>query len=225
MTIKQKLKKFRRSITYSEGFTNLAASLAWVVIKIYCSTLRIKFYFDSEFLKLDRNKVLFGFWHGRQFLLVPSFGTWNITLMTDLSWAGEIQTKILTRFGYEVVRGSSKHKGAQALLMMKKSVESGHPGGLALDGPSGPIYKSKPGILFLAKKLGYPIIPIVSSAEKAWTIKNTWCNYLLPKPFSRCYVAMCRPVWVDDNFSTDNLDLVMTRLTDIVDRKMGRKQR
>ncbi|MCD6115499.1 DUF374 domain-containing protein [bacterium] len=223
MSIKLKVKQFRRSITYSEGFINFTASFAWFIIKIYFSTLKIKFYFDPGFLKLDRNRVLFGFWHGRQFLLVPPFGIWNITLMTDLSWAGEIQSRILSKFGYEIVRGSSKHKGAQALLMMKKSIEEGHPGGLALDGPSGPIYKSKPGIIFLAKKMGYPIIPIVSSAEKAWIIKNTWCNYLLPKPFSRCFVAMCRPIWINDDFSTDNLDRIVANLTKIADRKVGRK--
>ena len=191
------LKRFRRRITYSKGFVQLVAFLAYTVIYLYFRTLKIRFYFHPEFLKLDRNKVFFGFWHGRQFLLIPSFAHWNITLITDISWAGDIQTLILQRFGYKVVRGSSKRKGVQALLHVKREAENGRSAAFALDGPSGPIYKAKPGILFLAQKMHYPIIPVVTNAEKAWRIKNTWCQYLLPKPFSKCYVAMDKPFWID----------------------------
>ena len=218
MKIKQRLKNFRRRITYSEGFTDFAAFLLWVIIKLYFSTLKVRLDFDPEFLKLDRSRVLMGFWHGRQFLLVPSFGSWHIILMADLSWAGEIQTKILKRFGYRIVRGSSKRKGAQALLLMKNNILKGFAAGFAVDGPSGPIFKSKPGIVFLSGKLNYPIVPVVASSEKKWIIDNTWCKYQLPKPFSRCYVKMCEPVWPDKNFTSSDLDLILMNYTEKADK-------
>jgi len=220
--VRQRLKQFRRSITYSEAFTGFTASLARFVIQVYTSTLRVTYVFNDDFLALDRNRALFGFWHGRQFLLVQAFAPWHVALMTDLSWAGGIQTKILQKFGYPVVRGSSKRKGAKALLMIKRAIEQGHGAALALDGPSGPIYESKPGILFLAKKLGYPIIPVAASAHKSWILKGTWCNYMLPRPFSTCYVEMGKPLLPEELDSTADLDRIMMQYTKKADSVMRR---
>ena len=223
--VRSRLKQFRRRITYSEGFIDLLASAATIIIFLYAKTLKIRYYFHPDFLKLDRTKVFYGLWHGRQFLLISSFGHWNVSLMTDVSWAGEIQTKILSRFGYVVVRGSSKRKGVRALLNMKRAMEGGCSGAFAMDGPSGPIHKSKPGILFLAQKLGYPIVPVATSADRAWIFRNTWCRYLLPRPFSRCYVAFGKPFWeaiVDGRVTSGALDRILLEWTNRADRKVGR---
>ena len=166
--------------------------------------------------------MLFGFWHGMQFLLVPSFRHWHVALMTDVSWAGEIQTKILSYLGYVVVRGSSKRQGVQALIHMKRALSNGHCGGFALDGPRGPIHKSKPGILVLAQKLQYPIIPTTVSVDRKWVFKNTWCQYVLPKPFSRCYVAMGPPIWPMGSTKTDTLDRLMNQFSEKADIRMMR---
>jgi lysophospholipid acyltransferase (LPLAT)-like uncharacterized protein len=222
--IRFRLKQLRRRITYSNGFLQFAAFLAYILIYLYFRTLKVRYHFHPEFLELDRNKVFFGFWHGRQFLLIPSFGHWNATLITDISWAGEIQTRILQRFGYIVVRGSSKRKGVQALLHVKREAENGHSAAFALDGPSGPIHQAKPGILFLARKMHYPIIPLTSGAKNAWTLENTWCRYLFPKPFSRCFVAMGKPVWIEETNEEvliQNLNRTMNQWTQYVDRKFG----
>jgi lysophospholipid acyltransferase (LPLAT)-like uncharacterized protein len=221
-----RLKQLRRRITYSAGFVQFTAFLAYTFIYLYFRTLKVRYYFHPEFLKLDRNKVFFGFWHGRQFLLIPGFGYWNITLIADVSWAGEIQTCILKRFGYTVVRGSSKRKGVQALLHVKREAENGHAAAFALDGPSGPIYQAKPGILFLAKKMQYPIIPVATSAKNGWIVKNTWCRYLFPKPFSKCRVAMGKPIWIDEEDEealVRNLNQTMIRWTKCIDRKFFKR--
>jgi lysophospholipid acyltransferase (LPLAT)-like uncharacterized protein len=223
--IRFKLKQLRRRITYSEGFIQFAAFLVFSIIYLYFRTLKVRYYFHPEFLKLDRNKVFFGFWHGRQFLLIPGFGPWKITLIADVSWAGEIQTRILQRFGYTVVRGSSKRKGVQALLHVKREAENGHAAAFALDGPSGPIHEAKPGILFLARKMRYPIIPVTTNAKNGWKLKNTWCRYLFPKPFSKCYVAMGRPVWINEeneDVLVKTLNQTMNHWTQFVDRQFDK---
>jgi len=220
-----KVKQLRRRITYSNGFISFLAATAVFVIRMYTKTLRIEYYYHPEFEKLDRAKVLYGFWHGRQFLLIPTYGDWHVSLLTDLSWAGNIQTKILEKMGYTVVRGSSKRKGVQALINLKKVIETGCSSAFALDGPRGPIYQSKPGILFLAQKLGYPIIPTATTAKRAWKLKDTWCHYLLPKPFTRCYVAMNKPFFVNNesgDLQTRELDDIMKKWTQKADEHIGR---
>lgn len=222
--IRSRLKQYRRRITYSEGFVDFFASLATLAIILYTKTLKIKYYHHPEFLELENNKFIFGFWHGIQFVLVPNFGSYHNVVMTDVSWAGEIQTKILIKFGYIIVRGSSKRKGVQALLNMKKALDKGFPGGFALDGPRGPIHKSKPGILFLARKLNYPIVPLATASDRCWILRSTWCKYVLPKPFSRCYVAVGRPIRSSESegeLLPEELDRILLEWTAKADQRVG----
>jgi lysophospholipid acyltransferase (LPLAT)-like uncharacterized protein len=130
----------------------------------------------------------------------------------------------LAAFGYAVVRGSSKHHGIRALLEMKKKLEEGKSGAFALDGPSGPIYKSKPGMLFLAKKMRIPVVPLISSANRAWIIKTTWCRYLLPKPFSKCVCVLGKPVDDVDSLDEAKLDALMMRFMKEADESVGRPE-
>lgn len=211
-TWRQRLTRFRRRITYSEPFTGLLAWIAFALISLYRWTLRIEYHDHPEFEALDRTRACYGFWHGRQFLLVPSFGHEKVAIMADLSWAGAIQTKILRRFGYTVVRGSSKRQGARALLAVKKSMQEGNGAAFALDGPSGPIYRSKPGILLLARKLGYPIAPLAASASSSWRLQGTWCRYLLPRPFARCCVGIGPPFEVTGEDMDDQLEALDARV-------------
>ena len=225
-TLRIRLKKFRRRITYSGIVTGFLAFLASYLIIIYFKILKVEYYFHPDFLKEDRTKVCFGFWHGRQFLLIPAFGDWKGAIMTDISWAGEIQTKILQRLGYTIVRGSSKRKGVQSLINMKKAMEHGCSGAFAVDGPRGPIHKSKPGVLFIAEKLGYPVIPVAASSDKFWIVKNTWCRYLLPKPFSRCYIAMGKPLNImegKNKLTLEEFDRILLKWTDKADEVVRKK--
>ena len=189
---RERLRQFRRRITYSNFITGLIALVAWLFIWLYFKTLRVEYVFHPDFDREQRNKVCYGFWHGRQFLLVPSFGWVHPAIMTDISWMGAIQAKILKRFGYVVVRGSSKRRGAQALLEVKQVIEAGSSAAFALDGPRGPIHEAKPGIVFLAQKIGYPIVPLLASCDRAWVLDN-WCHYQLPKPFARCWIGVGQP--------------------------------
>ena len=195
------LKKYRRRITYSHSFISIIAFIGYSLIWLLSKTLKTKIITNPQFRKIDYSKSLYAFWHGRQFLLVPHFGSFGITLMSDVSWAGEIQTRILKQFGYNIVRGSSSRKGMRALLSLKKSLDEGYSSALAVDGPHGPAFKVKPGITYLSKKLKYPIFPVGTSASRAWIIKSTWCYYLLPKPFSRCIIYFGKPLPSSEDFN------------------------
>ncbi len=216
---RERLKAFRRRITYSRGFVEALAFCGYALVRLLTKTLRVRIYLHPQVEEeLRRHPLLFAFWHGRQFLLVPHFASWDIALMSDLSWAGDIQTRILQRFGYTVVRGSSSHEGMRALLKLKKAVDGGHPAAFAVDGPHGPAFRAKPGVLFLAQKLGLLIAPVASSASSAWVLERTWCRYLLPKPFARCVAIVGKPVIPA---TIAELDRVLDELTLQADLMVG----
>jgi len=220
--IKKRLKKFRKKITYSDAFLNIISSLSAFLIQVYQRTLKIHFYLHPEMENIDRSKAIYSFWHGRLFLLVPYFKEWGVCLLIDLSWSGEIIARICSKLGYKIARGSSKRKGVKGLIHLKRAFDQGWSGGIAVDGPRGPRLKSKGGSIFLSKKSQYPIIPLTYSSDRKW-ILNTWCHFMIPKPFSKCFISMGPPIWEameNNNFKTEDLDNILMKATDNCDKKI-----
>lgn len=61
------------------------------------------------------------------------------------------------------------------------------------DGPKGPAYKVKPGIVLAAKKTGAQIIPLTWTASRCWKL-STWDHLMIPKPFSTIHVTLGIPI-------------------------------
>ena len=66
--------------------------------------------------------------------------------------------------------------------------------GMALDGPRGPRRGSKPGSLWLARRLGVPIVPVAVQARRAFRL-GSWDRSLIPFPFSRVEIKLGSPVF------------------------------
>ena len=222
---RSRLNRIRRRITRSEAFVSAVSFAASVFMRVYSWTVRVETDIHPETAALDRNRAVYVFWHGRQFLLLTSFRNQGLVVMTDVSWAGRIQAGIMMRMGYSVVRGSSRRKGVRALVDIKHAVEAGSAAAFAVDGPSGPARKSKPGALYLAHKLGYPIVPAATAARPSWGIRSTWCLYLVPAPFSRGLVMLGKPIAAaaDGTLEVSELDRILNELTDEADARVARR--
>jgi lysophospholipid acyltransferase (LPLAT)-like uncharacterized protein len=173
--------------------------IGWTLLSLWCRTLRITFVNKEvpDRLKVEGRNIIFAFWHGRQFLLFHTHRDLGVVIPASESRDGEIQAGILTRFGFEVVRGSSKRKGAQALLGLVDGLRRGKHIALAVDGPRGPLYEVKHGVTYLAAKLGKPIVPVITSAKRFWILDRIWDKYLLPVPFTRAIVMYGEPITVN----------------------------
>lgn len=225
LKMRAQLKQWRRRITYSDLFFNWISGLSVFVIKSYLNLLRIERVEHPEFQNMDLNRCLIAFWHGRLLLPTALCGSWNMVIMTDKSFAGEILTRILLKFGHRIVRGSSKRGGFRGVLDMKAAMAKGHGGALAVDGPRGPIYKTKPGVLYLSHKLGYPIVPLTFGANRAWILENTWDHFTIPKPFSKCRLVVGAPMWgtiEKGRYTPAMLDEILGSFTNDQDEKIKR---
>ncbi|MEM8932039.1 MAG: hypothetical protein AAGE94_12745, partial [Acidobacteriota bacterium] len=60
------------------------------------------------------------------------------------------------------------------------------------DGPHGPQYHFKVGVLVLAQTSGAPILPLGFAVDRCWHLKS-WDRLIVPKPFSRAVVVVGRP--------------------------------
>jgi lysophospholipid acyltransferase (LPLAT)-like uncharacterized protein len=168
-------------------------------MSLWSRTLRIRFVYREipRGLEAEGKNFIYAFWHGRQFLLFYTHKNSHIVIPASESRDGEIQAGIIGRFGFGVVRGSSRRKGAQAYIGLLKALKNGKCVALAVDGPRGPIYEVKQGITSLAGKLGKPIVPVIMSAKRSWVLEKIWDKYVLPKPFTECVIMYGEPIIVN----------------------------
>jgi hypothetical protein len=172
--------------------------IAWMLISLWSMSVRTRMVRRDipDRLKAEGNNIIYAFWHGKQFLLYYNYRHARIVIPASESRDGEIQAGILKNFGFHVVRGSSKRKGAQALLGMADGLRKGKDVAIAVDGPRGPIYEVKQGITYLAGKLNKPIVPVSTSASRFWILERIWDKYLLPWPFTKGVIVYGEPIIV-----------------------------
>jgi hypothetical protein len=176
----------------------LFSFLGWLVLSLWSRTVRMRFVNRAvpDRLEAQGDNFIYAFWHGRQFLLFHSHRDTGIVIPASESRDGEIQAGILKRFGFEVVRGSSKRKGERALLGLVDGLRKGKNLAIAVDGPRGPVYEAKQGVAYLAGKLNKPIIPVTTSAKRYWVLDKIWDRLLLPRPFTTGVVVYGEPIIV-----------------------------
>lgn len=195
--------------------------IGWLLISIWSRSVRIRFLNREtpDRLKDEGRNFIYAFWHGRQFLLFHNHRNTGIVINASESRDGEIQAGILKRFGFNVVRGSSKRKGERALIGLVDGLRKGKCIALAVDGPRGPIYEVKPGVTYLAGKLDKVIVPVTAGAKRFWTLEKIWDKYLLPAPFTKGVIVYGRPVVVKGT-SEEELESKRRELSDELNRVM-----
>lgn len=53
----------------------------------------------------------------------------------------------------------------------------------------------KPGLVRLASRSGYPVIPLATAAGAAWVLRS-WDRFRVPLPFSRVVIGYGEPIQV-----------------------------
>ena len=138
-------------------------------------------------------RPIMAFWHGRVLTATYYFRNRGIVVMISENFDGEWIARIIERFGYGTSRGSTSRGGQRALLQLKREMADGRPAGFAVDGPRGPARTVQPGVVWLAKLTGNPVVPFHMDASKYWSL-NSWDRTQIPKPFSTVAVAVGAPI-------------------------------
>jgi lysophospholipid acyltransferase (LPLAT)-like uncharacterized protein len=143
---------------------------------------------------------------------------------------GEIMARLLNRFGYHVVRGSSKRRGARAAIGLIDGLRSGMSPAIAVDGPRGPLHEVKEGVVYLSGKLKAPIVPVAARAKRYWVIERSWDKLIIPAPMTDALILYGEPITVngtsDDEIESKRkvLEETMLRLTQEAKVRVEAKQ-
>ena len=155
------------------------------LVDLLCSTIRIRIVdFDKVRTEVESRRFILTFWHSRIALISYAYQGWGAVILVSSSKDGEIISQILQRQGHETIRGSTSRYAVRALARLIKALkEQVRPGAVVPDGPRGPRFKVQPGVITLARKTGYSIVPVTYSAKKI-KVFASWDRFILPYPFT-----------------------------------------
>ena len=154
-------------------------------------------------------------WHGRMIVGLPHHSQQDWHVLVSPSEDGDISESLLEGFHYEVIRGSTSRGGARALREMLVVLERGGVLVITPDGPRGPRHSMNPGLAWMARATGHPIVPIGFGCDRAWHARS-WDRFTIPKPWSRVVMTYGEPVRV----SRDATPAELERATESIRARM-----
>ena len=192
-----------RPIFYLYGY-GLGALLLFVFL-ILRVTIKVEIT-GRENLKKHSNHI-FCNWHSvvpLSFLsAVPSIpaalDNRSYTFMQHPNWYMKPIHVLLRWIGVErIILGSTGHSGREAAEQIVTSLRKGYSTVLIPDGPHGPPYLLKKGILHMSLQSGVPIVAVRLNASKFFELK-TWDRKKLPYPFSTVRMEIGSPIHITKN--------------------------
>ncbi len=217
----------RRWYELSTGFL---ASLSSLVLSVYQSTLEYVVEGDDHLRMLHarRQNYIFAVWHTFVDAAIFCLHSRGVCIYSDHprtkeyenSWTHyfrEIGLKTIRGMGYEVL-DASLGRQSQGIINFIKIIKDGTPALVAPDGPHGPIYKAKPGVVYMAKKADTVVVPVGMGFSRR-VVGPNWDDFALPLPFSRVALVIGEPIVpaenADEAVLAEQADLVESRLDEL----------
>jgi lysophospholipid acyltransferase (LPLAT)-like uncharacterized protein len=177
-------------------------------IRAWMSTLEYRaLYYDRSVdatFGTDQPRI-YVFWHEN--ILVPLYlrGHCDLAMLLSKHRDADILARVAHHMGFDCVRGSTNRGSAAALLDITRRGKHMH---LAItpDGPRGPRRKLAIGPVYLASRMGLPIVPMGFGADRPWRAKS-WDRFAVPRPFSKVRGVIGPEVYVAADLDREQLEL------------------
>ena len=193
------------------------------LIKILTSTYRIERIIGASNIDpfIGSEQVCApAYWHQHHIIGSTLIRSWirrgfKACFLISGSVDGDVPERVARGWGAEVIRGSANQSGTLALRDQQRMMKNGHSIVTTADGPRGPKYEFKAGIVLMARVAGVPIIPIGCAADRAWYLTR-WDDFMIPKPFARIVIAVGEPIPVSRDIALDALEPVRVNVQEAV---------
>lgn len=172
--------------------------------------------------------VILAFWHGRLLMIPTAYlraGRRHVDVLISEHGDGELISRAISHFGFGSVRGSTRRGALRGMRELIRRLRAGGDFAFTPDGPRGPAFTVQPGVVDLARRAGYPILPVTFSARRGHTF-SSWDGFFVPLPFTRGALCWGEPVRVEGDEDTDvarqRLEERMRALEDRAAAEVGR---
>jgi lysophospholipid acyltransferase (LPLAT)-like uncharacterized protein len=166
---------------------------------------------------IEQRPLIGSFWHACIIPATYMCRNLGVRVMSSNSYDGEYMGRIIRKFGFVAVKGSSSRNAVRALLGLRRALQEGWSVAFTLDGPRGPRYKVKPGPVALARSSGVPLTMFHMAVDRAWVL-NSWDRMMIPKPFSRVLMRFGKLIPVPPDATDEDIERYQRELQDSLDR-------
>lgn len=186
-----------RKVTWS-------SRLGSAFIQAIAKTWRIHVVNEQTYLaeRAAGRPVVLVLWHGEMLPLLYYHRNRQIAVLVSEHGDGEIIARILSDFGFRLIRGSSSRGAARALIAVDRELKDGYDVGITPDGPRGPRHSVAPGALLAAHRAGVRMMPLAAHASAFWQL-GSWDRFMIPKPFAKVTLSYGDPTPVEASTSRE----------------------
>lgn len=150
------------------------------------------------------SSAIYIFWHEYILSAITSRAHTQTSILVSGHRDGQYLTRVTQRLGFNVINGSSSKNGVSALKSFLH--QSGKTSiGITPDGPRGPRRQLAPGPIFLASKLGIPVVCLGLGYDRPWRM-NSWDRFAIPRPFSRIRAVFGPPFQIPKRLGKTGLE-------------------
>lgn len=195
-------------------FQQLLLKMAGAILRLMFATCRVKYSAQSLAKNDAPDKAIGVTWHRGAIYALYFYAPLKPAILVSRSKDGQLLAGFISQMGGLPVRGSSSKGGVAALksmLSIFKSNQASYAATVA-DGPRGPRYQAKEGMIILAMKSGLPLYPLMWSCKRAWVFSKTWDKTMLPKPFATIWVENGQPIYYPRRMSKPELETARLQL-------------
>lgn len=214
----------------------LFALVAVAVFRIVDSTLNLRIFGHEHVASILRQSpapdgagqsrpFLVVVWHGKGLLPIFFFQGYPLVIYSSQSRIAapptlsrhvrKLTLTSLRHLGYQVLDASTFPTESRGVIRFLQLLERGHSGLIAADGPSGPIFRAKPGAAYVAKKSGVALLPVAAAIRDAIAL-DSWDQFEIPRPFTRAVLAIGEAIEVPEELDDEGLQRLSSRLESVL---------
>lgn len=164
-----------------------------------------------------RGQKIYIFWH--EYILFPLYlrGHCNLAMLLSRHRDAEVLSYAAHHLGFEFIRGSTNRGGATALRQLLAKSRTLHLT-ITPDGPRGPRRKLAPGCIYLASKLGLPLVVMGYGYDRPWRLRRAWDQFAIPRPGSRARAIPSGEIFVPPNLDRAGLEYYRQSIESLLNR-------
>ena len=191
----------------SPMMTGIAGRVAAFGIRRWMSMMRYEAFFadqSADPINPDCEPSIFVLWHESMLIPLILRSGLDISILVSKHRDADILEAFAKASGFNCIRGSSYRGGATALKSLIQDDKHKHIV-ITPDGPRGPRRQFSQGAVYLASKLGRPLMPIGFAYDHAWRM-NSWDQFAIPKPFTTARSVMGTPIHIPTELDREGIE-------------------
>ena len=220
-----RLKASPRAFTFGQRVQLVLATwLGYLAVLLIGRSLRWEVFGKQNYEEAVRRGKSFivTFWHREIFPAVWYWRQRGMVVMVSQNFDGEFISRVIHAHGYATARGSSSRGASRVLVEMVRTLRQGMEAAVTPDGPRGPRFVAKPGVVQLARLSGSCILCFHIVPRRSWVFRKSWDQTEFPKPFTRTAIFIAPPIEVprhaDEKQQAKYLQVVQSTMDQLMER-------